>query len=43
MTLRHFMMKAGGNAINDASRDYYGDVRPKLDAWAKWRRRSGDI
>lgn len=43
MTLRAFMMKAAGDAINDPLRDYYGNTRPKLTAWARWRRRSGDI
>lgn len=43
MTLRLFMMAAAGKAINDAGRDYRNHTRPRLDAWAKWRRRSGDI
>jgi hypothetical protein len=43
MNLRTYMMKACGIAINDATRDYRNDTRPKLDAWARWRRRSSDI
>lgn len=41
MTLRQFMMRAVANAVNSGlPRSTYAH---KLDAWSKWRRRSGDI